>query len=584
MANKKFLDEDGLRQVWAEVLKHDNDAKDAAISAADSATDEKLKSYLKSTDVVDAVTDAIKFERISNYKASPDVDPIDAIVLKNSNDEVIGVVDVADFVVDGMLQNVELKNNKLEFTFNTAAGDHKIVPVDLGDYIDVYTGAAGEIKIENNEISIEGVGGEKVDVKTIPVAGTPLADILNENGITSIDAGNLQSVLEALFSKNTWPAAPSGSDKTWANWPPRTVPTAGSLSQSVPTITLSKTLVKVGEAITVEASAAAASGSVSVTYKSDAFPYGYSTANDNIRDKDGAPASVTSTNTRTSGTYTLTPEITAGFTVKNGETTVKQTIPEANISQSETAASLSKTTLVTVKGANTVRVSTTTPKFSQSIPASSVPSYWACSTLGKTSDDYKVDALTSDITFTALSGSNNKTATCNAVFPIYTNASWVNVNGSTITSKPNSTTSKNIALTATWNDVKDASTNASNASKLDKQYFITNESMGETLTTLTNGTNAFYALWAFGNGGFKVQLPSEWKIESIQTKSDTVAGQFDGNQDMGGFTITPKDITVTAAVGTEGQDGYRAAIVETYDEYNINIGAGNVCRIKFSKK
>lgn len=582
MATKKFLDSTGLQQVWDAVL--DKDA--AVLESAKADTDKKLENYLKSADVTNAVAGAIDFERVDNYvpAGSPEgTEGVDAIVLKDANGNVIGAVPTADFVADGMLKSVTPNGDKLTFVFTTDEGEQN-VEIDLSKYIDAYTAGDGISIDSNNKIEVSKVGGEKVDVKTIPVAGTPLADILNENGITSIDAGNLQSVLEALFSKNTWPAAPSGSNKTWANWPPRTVPTAGSLSQGAPTITLSKTLVKVGEAITVEASAKTASGSVSVTYKSDAFPYGYSSANDDSRDNDGAPASVSSTNTRTSGTYTLTPEITAGFTVKNGDTTVKQTIPAANISQSETAASLSKTTLVTVKGANTVKVSTTTPKFTQSIPASSVPSYWACSTLGKTSDDYKVDALTSNITFEALSGSNNATATCNAVFPIYTNASWVNVNGSTITSKPSSTTAKNIALTATWNDVKDASTNASNASKLDKQYFITNESMGETLTTLTNGSNAFYALWAFGNGGFKVQLPSEWKIESIQTKSDTVAGQFDGNQDMAGFTVTQKDITVTAAVGTEGEDGYRAAIVETYDEYNINIGAGNVCRIKFSKK
>lgn len=92
------------------------------------------------------------------------VDGVDSLVLKGKNNEVLGSVPVADFVVDGMLQNVELNGDKLVFTFNITVdpdGENgekeptQVIEVDLKKYINVYTGKTDEVVVsESGEISL----------------------------------------------------------------------------------------------------------------------------------------------------------------------------------------------------------------------------------------------------------------------------------------------------------------------------------------------------------------------------------------------------------------------------------------------
>ena len=481
------------------------------------------------------------------------------IKLKDKNGNVItdSGFDASEFVKDGFLKKVEIVEATtaspitykgveykdgtkfIEFVWNTdidpdTEGEQNKVYIRVDEIGKIYEGDGTSIEISSeNKISVKAVSGEKVNLNEIPVGGTPLADILTANGINTINAGNLQSVLEALFSNEEWPASPV-----------RNIPASASASQAVPTITFSKTLAKVGERITVTANAKTASGSATVSYSG--FTYGYSAKNDNTRDSENNPPSVTKNIVRTGNNYGLTASITSGFT--------SQTIPTTAITSSATAATLASTYLIPVKGSNKVKVETTTPTFSITIPKEDMPEYYACSTLKKTSNEHKVLAATASTIYTGLSASNSVESAMTAVYPIYINATW--------------------AIDPTTSNAGDGQSNANTAYS---KTGTTAANFSEKLTSLTNGSTTFYAFIAFGNGGFTIKLPTGWIIESAQTKSDTKTGTYDGNQGIPTKVVTNTE--VVAAI----KDGETVVVPATkldYNVYNFNIVASNVIRLK----
>lgn len=294
--------------------------------------------------------------------------------------------DASEFVVDGMLDNVVLEGNNLKFTFNTDSGKQE-VSVDFSKYVDAYHADEETIALDSttNTFSFKEADAEKINVNQIPVGGTPLADVLTAKGITSIDAGNLQSVLEALFSQNVW-----------AENPRRNVPTSLTTSMSAPSISFDKTgTVEVGTSIVVTASAKTASSSASITY--DGFTYGWSKANDNTRDYEGNPSSVSVTGTIKEGSdYKLS------FVTNNGFGSAD--IPDV------AGNKLTGATLVAAEGTNKVTVTATAPTFTATVPAQD--EYYACSSLNKT-DDSHVVASTSATTIesTTKTAANNTSVT-----------------------------------------------------------------------------------------------------------------------------------------------------------------------------
>ena len=115
---------------------------------------------INSNDKVLSLTDGILSSNLRYERAT--VEGKDSLVLYGKNDVVIGSVPVADFLADGMLQNVELNNNKLVFTFNVDVDEEgggsdsntKTIEVDLANYIKPYTGDGTHVKVENNVISL----------------------------------------------------------------------------------------------------------------------------------------------------------------------------------------------------------------------------------------------------------------------------------------------------------------------------------------------------------------------------------------------------------------------------------------------
>jgi hypothetical protein len=272
------------------------------------------------------------------------------------------------------------------------------------DLVDVYTGSTSIDVSANNVISVKEVDAEKINVEEIPVGGTPLADILLDNDITSITANNLQEVLNSLFSQNLW-----------AENPRRIVPTSLGVSMNNPSITFTPTAttVEVGTEISVSASAANASASASITYTG--FTYGYSVAKDNTKDGD-TPASVAITGTKnTNSNYKLT------FTTNNGFG--KKDLADAN-AQTISSVENYDNKLIVEEGTNKVTVYATSPTFSATVPAQNA--IYACSSLKKTDDDHVVAASSATtISGATVTKNNNDSVTGAYKFYIGTSANEV---------------------------------------------------------------------------------------------------------------------------------------------------------------
>ncbi len=361
MATKKFLDSTGLQQVWDAVL--DKDA--AVLESAQKDTDTKLKDYLKSADVTNAVAGAIAFERVDDYvpAGSPEgTEGVDAIVLKDAKGNVIGAVPTADFVADGMLKSVTPNGDKLTFVFSTDEGE-QTVEVDLSKYIDAYTGKAGEIKIENNEISIEKVDASKTKVSTdIQIAGGPLANNIaesNDEWPWKDNAGNkiipqgksLEEILTGLFLKVidgtvAWPTV-AKINETWT-------PSIGNISATIKngdtalTSTSSASnasVVEVGTKLKVS-SLTAGTASAGTRTATCTCSQGY--YDSNAVDDNGNP-----TGTYHSGNLTLTASTTGTKkTAVTGEASLA-----CQWNSTATAMTLNSTELEVVEGTNTLNVS-----------------------------------------------------------------------------------------------------------------------------------------------------------------------------------------------------------------------------------
>lgn len=331
------------------------------------------------------------------------------IVLKNAAGEPLGQgIDATPFIKDGMLNDVEVwavpdggamvdgvqyeaGTKFIKFTWNIDGGS-KTDYILLSDIATTYKGSESINISEDNTLSVGTVGSSKVDVTSMPVGGTPLAEILLAKGIKTIDAGNLQTVLQSLFSVDT-----PGTGE-------RVIPTSATLSMVAPSCTLTDGPVEVGFAVSLNAETKTASASATVSYTG--FEYGWSAEDDNTKDADGVPASVTYNAVQdNAASYTLSGTVNQGFT---GETiTAKTDSTKATISQS----------LTTVLGTNKVTVTATAPTFTISIPGQ--PQYFICSSLEKTSGSVPASEASS---INVASISKTSSASVVAVYPVYTNA------------------------------------------------------------------------------------------------------------------------------------------------------------------
>lgn len=360
-------------------------------------------------------------------------------------------------------------NKTIELTLASTQSDGLMSKEDKAKVDKILTTGAGTKFLGDDgkyypiELTTEAV--ETTD--EIPVAGGPLAELLNSAGITSISSRtNLQALLTSLFTKELWPTNLVFKEGTIKS----TVP--------APTMTINKSgLVEVGTDIIVSETTINAGGQSTTARTYSGFTYGYSASNDNTKDSDSTSISVSATNTQnTTDKYQLSR-------------TINNDVENATGSADISAVKLASKTFKAIEGVNTVKAEVTGIRHSCTFAA--MPVYYACSNLGKTSEDHKSSAKDStDLTSVAPTNSVSRTVT--GVYPYYTNKDTI-----TAFSKLPLTTNKTL-------DVEFVAETASN-----KHSF---------------------------------KLPAKFNVTSI-TLLNTLSGNYEV-YDISKFTITTEDIDV----------------------------------------
>lgn len=321
--------------------------------------------------------------------------------------------EVADFTTDGstVTFNYEYDVKQESGLFDGDAQGSKTIPSATTSNAGVMS-ATDKVKVDkivtdgdgNKYLTDNGNYQELIEdttetIKTtdaIPVAGGPLADLLNKAGINSISPDtSIQDLFVSLFTKELWPT--------------NLVFKEGTVSAAIaaPSFTLSNTgLVEVGATVTIGKTTLSAATMSTTARTYSGFTYGYSSTNDNTKDSSNTTITVNASNAALNS---------VNYTMKR---TTNGSVENATANTNPAQVTLDSKTFKAIEGTNTVKVDITGPTANATF--ASMPVYYACSNLGKTSEEHKSVAKDT-ITKTSSTPSNSKTLNVTGVYPYYTN-------------------------------------------------------------------------------------------------------------------------------------------------------------------
>lgn len=321
--------------------------------------------------------------------------------------------EVADFTTDGstVTFNYEYDVKQESGLFDGDAQGSKTIPSATTSNAGVMS-ATDKVKVDkivtdgdgNKYLTDNGNYQELIEdttetIKTtdaIPVAGGPLADLLNKAGINSISPDtSMQDLFVSLFTKELWPT--------------NLVFKEGTVSAAIaaPSFTLSNTgLVEVGATVTIGKTTLSVATMSTTARTYSGFTYGYSFTNDNTKDSSNTTITVNASNAALNS---------VNYTMKR---TTNGSVENATANTNPAQVTLDSKTFKAIEGTNTVKVDITGPTANATF--ASMPVYYACSNLGKTSEEHKSVAKDT-ITKTSSTPSNSKTLNVTGVYPYYTN-------------------------------------------------------------------------------------------------------------------------------------------------------------------
>lgn len=321
--------------------------------------------------------------------------------------------EVADFTTDGstVTFNYEYDVKQESGLFDGDAQGSKTIPSATTSNAGVMS-ATDKVKVDkivtdgdgNKYLTDNGNYQELIEdttetIKTtdaIPVAGGPLADLLNKAGINSISPDtSMQDLFVSLFTKELWPTNLAFKEGTV------------SAAITAPSFTLSNTgLVEVGATVTIGKTTLSAATMSTTARTYSGFTYGYSSSNDNTKDSSNTTITVNASNVALNS---------VNYTMKR---TTNGSVENATANTNHAQVTLDSKTFKAIEGTNTVKVDITGPTANATF--ASMPVYYACSNLGKTSEEHKSVAKDT-ITKTSSTPSNSKTLNVTGVYPYYTN-------------------------------------------------------------------------------------------------------------------------------------------------------------------
>lgn len=321
--------------------------------------------------------------------------------------------EVADFTTDGstVTFNYEYDVKQESGLFDGDAQGSKTIPSATTSNAGVMS-ATDKVKVDkivtdgdgNKYLTDNGNYQELIEdttetIKTtdaIPVAGGPLADLLNKAGINSISPDtSMQDLFVSLFTKELWPT--------------NLVFKEGTVSAAIaaPSFTLSNTgLVEVGATVTIGKTTLSAATMSTTARTYSGFTYGYSSSNDNTKDSSNTTITVNASNVALNS---------VNYTMKR---TTNGSVENATANTNHAQVTLDSKTFKAIEGTNTVKVDITGPTANTTF--ASMPVYYACSNLGKTNEEHKTEPKDT-ITKTSSTPSNSKTLNVTGVYPYYTN-------------------------------------------------------------------------------------------------------------------------------------------------------------------
>lgn len=321
--------------------------------------------------------------------------------------------EVADFTTDGstVTFNYEYDIKQESGLFDSDAQGSKTIPSATTSNAGVMS-ATDKVKVDkivtdgdgNKYLTDNGNYQELIEdttetIKTtdaIPVAGGPLADLLNKAGINSISPDtSMQDLFVSLFTKELWPT--------------NLVFKEGTVSAAIaaPSFTLSNTgLVEVGATVTIGKTTLSAATMSTTARTYSGFTYGYSSSNDNTKDSSNTTITVNASNVALNS---------VNYTMKR---TTNGSVENATANTNHAQVTLDSKTFKAIEGTNTVKVDITGPTANATF--ASMPVYYACSNLGKTNEEHKTEPKDTT-TKTSTIPSNSKTLNVTGVYPYYTN-------------------------------------------------------------------------------------------------------------------------------------------------------------------
>lgn len=321
--------------------------------------------------------------------------------------------EVADFTTDGstVTFNYEYDVKQESGLFDGDAQGSKTIPSATTSNAGVMS-ATDKVKVDkivtdgdgNKYLTDNGNYQELIEdttetIKTtdaIPVAGGPLADLLNKAGINSISPDtSMQDLFVSLFTKELWPT--------------NLVFKEGTVSAAIaaPSFTLSNIgLVEVGATVTIGKTTLSAATMSTTARTYSGFTYGYSSSNDNTKDSSNTTITVNASNVALNS---------VNYTMKR---TTNGSVENATANTNHAQVTLDSKTFKAIEGTNTVKVDITGPTANATF--ASMPVYYACSNLGKTNEEHKTEPKDTT-TKTSTIPSNSKTLNVTGVYPYYTN-------------------------------------------------------------------------------------------------------------------------------------------------------------------
>ena len=321
--------------------------------------------------------------------------------------------EVADFTTDGstVTFNYEYDVKQESGLFDGDAQGSKTIPSATTSNAGVMS-ATDKVKVDkivtdgdgNKYLTDNGNYQELIEdttetIKTtdaIPVAGGPLADLLNKAGINSISPDtSMQDLFVSLFTKELWPT--------------NLVFKEGTVSAAIaaPSFTLSNTgLVEVGATVTIGKTTLSVATMSTTARTYSGFTYGYSSSNDNTKDSSNTTITVNASNVALNS---------VNYTMKR---TTNGSVENATANTNHAQVTLDSKTFKAIEGTNTVKVDITGPTANATF--ASMPVYYACSNLGKTNEEHKTEPKDTT-TKTSTIPSNSKTLNVTGVYPYYTN-------------------------------------------------------------------------------------------------------------------------------------------------------------------